>query len=136
MLPNYRRSRNLEFMIVDSCLAQTKSHSQINSLATVARLCDVTGHENQSQHYPDHRYLCLELSGRITTPDGFSYHTGAQKSRTPMMSMITVTVTSYYIIICFTAGVESPSKYNNDFKSKVTVYNNLHISSLISARKQ
>ena len=34
---NYDRSRNLEFTIVDSCLAKTKSHSQINSLAvTVA----------------------------------------------------------------------------------------------------
>jgi len=34
---NYGRSRNLEFTIVDSCLAQTKSHSQIDSLAlTVA----------------------------------------------------------------------------------------------------
>src|SRR6218665_3621644 len=37
---------------------------------------DVIGHENQSQHYMDHRCLCLELSGRITTPDGFSYHNG------------------------------------------------------------
>src|SRR6218665_932742 len=27
-------------------------------------------------HYPDHQYLCLELSGRITTPYGFSYPTG------------------------------------------------------------
>src|SRR6218665_1920922 len=72
---NYGRSRNLDFTIVDSCLAQTKSHSQINSLA-LQLLCDVIGHENQSQHYPVHRYLCLELSGRITTPDGFSYHTG------------------------------------------------------------
>jgi len=27
---------------------------------------------NQSQHYPDHRCLCLDLSGRITTPDRFS----------------------------------------------------------------
>ena len=39
-------------------------------------LPDVIGHENQSQHYPDHRYLCLEFSGHITTPDRFSYHTG------------------------------------------------------------
>ena len=29
------RSRNLEFTIVDSCLAQTKSHSQVNSLALI-----------------------------------------------------------------------------------------------------
>jgi len=34
---NYGRSRNLEFTIVDLCLAHTKSHCQINSLAlTVA----------------------------------------------------------------------------------------------------
>ena len=39
-------------------------------------LPDVIGHENQSQHSPDHRCLCLVLSGRITTPDGFSFHTG------------------------------------------------------------
>src|SRR6218665_399510 len=26
--------------------------------------------------YSDHRCLCLDLSGRITTPDRFSYHTG------------------------------------------------------------
>jgi len=30
---NYGCSRNLQFPIVVSCLAQTKSHSQINSLA-------------------------------------------------------------------------------------------------------
>jgi len=40
--------------------------------------CDVIGHENQSQHYPNHRYLCLELSGRIIMQDGFSYHTGVR----------------------------------------------------------
>jgi len=39
-------------------------------------LPDVIGHENQSQHCPGHRCLCLVLSGRITKPDGFSYHTG------------------------------------------------------------
>src|SRR6218665_3655361 len=39
-------------------------------------LPDVIGHENQSQHYQHHRCLCLDLSGRITTPDRFSYHTG------------------------------------------------------------
>ena len=44
-------------------------------------LPDVIGHENQSQHCPDHRCLCLVLSGRITTPDGFSYHTGAYSVR-------------------------------------------------------
>jgi len=38
-------------------------------------LPDVIGNKNQSQHCPDHRRLCLVLSGRITTPDGFSYHT-------------------------------------------------------------
>src|SRR6218665_786701 len=37
-------------------------------------LPDVIGHENQSQHYQHHRCLCLDLSGRITTPDRFSYH--------------------------------------------------------------
>jgi len=37
---------------------------------------DVIGHENQSQHYQHHRCLCLDLSGRITTPDRFSYQTG------------------------------------------------------------
>src|SRR6218665_939465 len=42
----------------------------------IMMLPDVIGHENQSQHCPDHRCLCLVLSGRITTPDGFSYHTG------------------------------------------------------------
>jgi len=26
-------------------------------------LPDVIGHENQSQHYQHHRYLCLDLSG-------------------------------------------------------------------------
>jgi len=45
-------------------------------------LCDVIGHKNQSQHYSDHRYLCLELSGRIIMPDGFSYHTGFSTLRT------------------------------------------------------
>jgi len=39
-------------------------------------LPDVIGHDNQSQHYQHHRCLCLDLSGRITTPDKFSYHTG------------------------------------------------------------
>jgi len=38
-------------------------------------LPDVIGHENQSQHYQHYRCLCLDLSGRITTPDRFSYHT-------------------------------------------------------------
>ena len=45
-----------EFTIVDSCIAQTKSHSQINSLA-LQLLCDVIGYENQSQHYQSHQYL-------------------------------------------------------------------------------
>jgi len=40
-------------------------------------LPDTIGHENQSQHYQHHRCLCLHLSGRITTPDRYSYHTGA-----------------------------------------------------------
>src|SRR6218665_1235192 len=75
----YGRSRNLEFTIVDSCLVQTKTHSQIESLARQL-LCDVIGHDNQSQHYPNHGYLCLELSGRITTPGGFSYYTGRRRS--------------------------------------------------------
>jgi len=44
-------------------------------------LPDVIGHENQSQHYQHHRCFCLDLSGRITTPDRFSYHTG---SSTPL----------------------------------------------------
>ena len=39
-------------------------------------LPDVIGHENQSQHYQHHRCLCLDLSGRISTPARFSYHTG------------------------------------------------------------
>jgi len=39
-------------------------------------LPDVIGHETQSQHYQHHRGLCLDLFGRITTPDIFSYHTG------------------------------------------------------------
>jgi len=39
-------------------------------------LPDVIGHENKSQHYQHHRCLCLDLSGRNTTPDKFSYHTG------------------------------------------------------------
>ena len=43
-------------------------------------LPDVIGHKNQSQHYQHHRCLCLELSGRITTPARFSYHTGARNS--------------------------------------------------------
>ena len=38
-------------------------------------LPDVIGHENQSQYYQHHRCLCLDLSGQITTPDRFSYHT-------------------------------------------------------------
>src|SRR6218665_3361488 len=42
----------------------------------------VIGHENQSQHCPDHRCLCLVLSGRITTPDGFLYYTGFTTRRT------------------------------------------------------
>src|SRR6218665_3527994 len=42
-------------------------------------LPDVICHENQSQKCSDHRCLCLVLSGRITTPDGFSYHTGSEK---------------------------------------------------------
>jgi len=40
-------------------------------------LPDFIGHENQSQHYQHHLCLCLDLSGRITTPDRFSYHTGS-----------------------------------------------------------
>jgi len=38
----------------------------------------VTSHtvKKPAQHYPDHRYLCLKLFGRIIMPDGFSYHTG------------------------------------------------------------
>jgi len=34
-------------------------------------LHDVIDHENQSQHFPDHQCLCVVLSGRITTQDGF-----------------------------------------------------------------
>ena len=41
-------------------------------------LPDVIGHENQSQHYPDHGYLCLQLSGQITTRTDF--HTTPAKS--------------------------------------------------------
>jgi len=44
-------------------------------------LPDVIGHENQSQHYQHHRCLCLDLSGWITTPYRFSYHTGSQSQR-------------------------------------------------------
>ena len=39
-------------------------------------LPDVIVHENQSVHYQHHWCLCLDLSGRITTPDRFPYHTG------------------------------------------------------------
>jgi len=39
-------------------------------------LPEVIGNENQSQHYQHHRCVCLDLSGRIITPDKFSYHTG------------------------------------------------------------
>ena len=46
-------------------------------------LLDVIGHENQPQHYPDHRYLCLELSGRIIMPDEFSYHSGSDMQALP-----------------------------------------------------
>jgi len=35
----------------------------------VMMLADVIGHENQSQNCPDHRCLCLVLTGRISTPD-------------------------------------------------------------------
>ena len=41
-----------------------------------AMLLDVIGHKNQSHNYQHHRCLCLDLSGRITTPDRVSYHTG------------------------------------------------------------
>ena len=34
-------------------------------------LPDVIGHENKSQHCPDHRCLCLVLSGRIITRTNF-----------------------------------------------------------------
>src|SRR6218665_3055211 len=37
--------------------------------------------ENQSQHYQHHQCLCLDLSGRITTPDRFSYHTVTPSAR-------------------------------------------------------
>src|SRR6218665_3073981 len=40
-------------------------------------LPDVIGHENQSQHYQNHRCLCIDLFGRITTPDRFPYYIGA-----------------------------------------------------------
>jgi len=46
-------------------------------------LPDVIGHENQSQHCPGHRCLSLMLSGRITMPDRFSYHTGQYLSYLP-----------------------------------------------------
>src|SRR6218665_1743280 len=45
-------------------------------------LPDVIGHENQSQHYQHRQCLCLDLSGRITTPDRFSYHTGTETDKT------------------------------------------------------
>ena len=44
------------------------------------KMPDVIGHDNQSQHYQHHRCLCLDLSGRITTPDRFTYHAGTQSS--------------------------------------------------------
>src|SRR6218665_424247 len=59
------------------------------------------GHENQSQHYPDHRYLYLELSGRIPTPDGFSYHTagrGLCNVHTWSMTILTIFVQHYTIL--------------------------------------
>src|SRR6218665_576493 len=48
---------------------------QVDFLFMKMMLPDVIGHGNQSQRCPDHRCLCLVLSRRITTPDGFSYHT-------------------------------------------------------------
>src|SRR6218665_495855 len=51
-------------------------------------LSNVIGHENKSQHYPDHRCLCLELSGRITTPDRFSYHTGCSQQSMPVFLLV------------------------------------------------
>src|SRR6218665_2981085 len=45
-------------------------------------LRDVIGHDHQSQHCPDHRCLCLVLSGRITTRDGLSYHTDRYRPTT------------------------------------------------------
>ena len=47
-------------------------------------LPDVIGHENQSQHNQHHRCLCLDLSGQITTPHIFSYHTGFMVACEPM----------------------------------------------------
>src|SRR6218665_3890664 len=53
---------------------QHRSTRRNNSLhpGYLTSLFTRTNH-NQS---PDHRCLCLDLSGRITTPDRFSYHTG------------------------------------------------------------
>src|SRR6218665_2901695 len=42
-------------------------------------LPDVIGHEDQSQHYQHNRCLCLDLSGRLTTPHRFLYHSGSQR---------------------------------------------------------
>jgi len=47
-------------------------------------LPDVIGPDNQSQHYQHHRCLCLVLSGRVTTPNGFSYHTSRETVRRPI----------------------------------------------------
>jgi len=65
-------------------------------------LCDVNDHENQSQHYLDHQYLCLELSGRIIMLVGFSYHTG--RKRRHFMGYIQVVALTHHQ--CTARGVQ------------------------------
>src|SRR6218665_816769 len=43
-------------------------------------LPDVIGHENQSQHCPDHRCFMFGVIRTDYHPDAFSYHTGDYRS--------------------------------------------------------
>ena len=46
-----------------------------------AHLAVSTGTRVPAKYHPDHRYLCLELSGQIIMLDGFSYHTSGVECR-------------------------------------------------------
>src|SRR6218665_5255 len=69
-------------------------------------LPDVIGHENQSQQlYQHHQCLWLDLSGRITTPDRFSYHTGRAVPPPPIPFLLCTLLSDCFPHITFQTTV-------------------------------
>src|SRR6218665_2606800 len=65
---NSRTSRSMEWSTTILTYKQYFRHFHFPVRRTGA-------YRHKSPNYQHHRCLCLDLSGRITTPDRFSYHT-------------------------------------------------------------